>query len=74
MEWINPEIKKPLVYKSGNWDGLCSDKVLIKTEDGEKQVADLNEGVLDGWEFSEWYDYKGFEVGKKVIGWMEIPE
>ena len=74
MDWIDPKVKTPIAYKSGNWDGKCSDKVLVKLKDGTKQVADLNEGVLDGCEFSEWYDFNSYEIDSEVIGWMPIPE
>ncbi|WNH10093.1 hypothetical protein [Thalassobellus suaedae] len=74
MDWIDVKTKKPLVYKSGNWDGKCSEKVLVKLKDGTAQVADLNEGVLDGFEFSIWYDIKSFELDSEVVAWMPIPE
>lgn len=72
-KWVSVEIEKPLCYKSGNWDGLNSDFVLFKTHTGLIFQGGLNEGVLDGVSFSDWYKNDGFLV-ENVTQWMPIPE
>lgn len=74
MSWVYLKDKKPIVYISGNFDGLCSDKVLVKTKNGKKLVADLNEGILDGEFFSIWYNILDLEIEEEIIAWMQIPE
>ena len=62
MIWYKIENKKPLAYQSGGWDGKKSDKVLVCTRSGKYYVAEMYEGILDGSEFSDFYDERDFEI------------
>lgn len=71
MNWNDIKKKKPLAYKSGGWDGLKSDKVLVCTLTGKYYVAEMYEGVLDGTKYCDFYDERDFEI-KNVRYWHEI--
>lgn len=71
MVWYDVKKKKPLATESGCWDGLRSDKILVKTFSGRYYVAVMYEGILDGSEFCEFYDDRDFEI-ENVKWWAEI--
>jgi len=74
MKWNYTKDRKPIAYKTGNWDGKNSDYVLAQDEKGNSFVAYFNEGFMDGSVFEEWYDHNQYEVGKEVVRWMQIPD
>ncbi len=41
MIWYKIENKKPIAYKTGNWDGKKSDKLLVSTLNGGCHVAEM---------------------------------
>jgi hypothetical protein len=63
--------KKPLCYKSGVWDGLKSDKLLVCTINGKFHVAECYQGTMDGSEYCSFYDDRDFEI-ENVAWWVEI--
>ncbi len=71
MIWNDVKNKKPLAYKSGGWDGLKSDKVLVCTRGGNFHVAEMYSGTMDGSEFNDFYDDRDFEINN-VAFWTEI--
>lgn len=73
MSWKYLKKEKPITHRSGNWDGLCSDLVLVSDGNEKFEVAELNHGFIDGAEFNFWYDTKGLELYFEPIFWMKIP-
>jgi hypothetical protein len=73
MSWKVLKEEAPITYRSGNWDGLCSDLVLVSDGKEKFEVAELNHGFMDGAEFNFWYDAKGFELDFNPTHWMKIP-
>lgn len=71
MIWHKLKDKKPLTYKSGGWEGLKSDKILVCTMSGKFHVAEMYEGILDGSEFCDFYDMNDFQINN-VAYWTEI--
>lgn len=71
--WRFIESKKPLAYKSGDWDGLYSDDILVRTKDGKHHVVQMVEGVLAGSSFCNFYNNDGYEV-TDIVCWLPIPE
>lgn len=71
MNWTKLENKKPTPYKSGCWDGLKSDKVLVCTYGGKYHIAEMYEGVLNGNAFCDFFDENDFEI-HNVVFWTEI--
>jgi len=72
MSWNYVDVKLPLTYKEGNWDGKRSDEVLAEDNDGNKHIAVIYTGFIDGNDYADWFDNRDFElVG--IIRWMEIP-
>ena len=71
MIWSKIKDIKPLAYQTGEWDGKKSDKVLVCTLIGRYFVAEMYEGILDGIEFCDFYEDRGFEI-ENVVFWMDI--
>jgi hypothetical protein len=74
MEWIYVKHRTPITYRSGEWDGLNSDQVLVEDVNGIKYLAVFCEGYMDGSEFAEWYDDRYCEIISKIVKWCEIPD
>jgi hypothetical protein len=72
MEWNSIKDKKPLAYLSGDWDGKKSDKVLAYATDGNYYVVEMYEGILDGYEFCDFYASDGCYHISKILFWSEI--
>lgn len=70
-QWNRIEDKKPIGYESGAWDGLRSDKLLVRTKSGEVRIAVMYAGFMDGSEFCEFYDDRDYDV-KEITHWAEI--
>ena len=69
---FNPKKQKnPLAYKSGDWDGLMSDLVKVKTKEGDFYLCSYYEGVLDSHKFHSFLTECGFDI-ENVIKWREI--
>lgn len=71
MIWYELKQKKPLAYKTGLFDGKKSDKVLVADGSGTYHIAEMYEGILDGFEFCNFYDRNDFEI-INVKFWTEI--
>ena len=71
MIWKEIKKEKPIAYKSGDWDGLKSDKILVATMSDKYHIVEMYEGIMDGSEFCDFYDDRDFEV-KNVLYWIEI--
>jgi hypothetical protein len=71
MLWNSIKNKKPLAYITGCFDGKKSEKLLVKTNNGNYHVVEMYEGILDGTEFCEFYDDRDWEI-KNVEYWIEI--
>lgn len=69
MNWKDINTSKPIAYKSGHWDGLKSDEILVYN--GEYHIATMYEGFLDGHEFCDFYDKNDYEI-KDVKYWAEL--
>lgn len=63
----------PIAYEIGNWDGKRSNEVVVEDDDGEKYIARLYEGFLDGSEFKDWIDNNGYTLFN-IIKWIELPD
>ncbi len=74
MEWIYTEDKKPIAYRTGNWDGKCSDGVIAEDSAGKQYLAEYNEGFLDGENFKDWYNSSGYLIDAEIVRWLPIPE
>ena len=62
-EWISVEEKHRLrCYEKGNWDGAKSDLLLLKDKDGLIQTGYAYSGIMDGSEFTEYYNTRDFEI------------
>ena len=72
MIWTIIEKRKPIATQSGDWCGLKSDPLLVADKDGKHHIAVMYEGILDGKEFSNFYDENDYEI-ENVTHWMEIP-
>lgn len=73
--WLPYSINTPLVYESGDWDGMRSSKLLITCTNGEVYIAYYYSGILDGIRFGEWYSVEtGQEVLAAVALFREIPD
>lgn len=74
--WHNPENRKPLCYRSGDWDGKRSDNVLVELKDGNYVVAVCYEGIIDSCRFYDWYyGVDEWELEEsEVRRWMNIPD
>jgi hypothetical protein len=48
MEWISVKDNLPICFRSGNWDGLASDLVLVYDDKGNTNVALVYNGFMDG--------------------------
>jgi len=66
--WIPVEEELPIAFESGGWDGLRSEFVIAKREDGEWYKARIYSGIMDGSKFCEWCDEDDFLI-TNVISW-----
>jgi hypothetical protein len=73
MNWININDNSPLCYKTGDWDGKQSDRVIVEDISGEYYVAISYSGHMDGSHFSVFYDRNDNEISN-VVRWFNIPE
>lgn len=74
MEWIYTKDRKPLAYKIGHWDGKNSDQVIAEDINGKLYLAHYCEGFMDGSNFEEWYDDKGWEIVFEIVRYIKIPD
>lgn len=71
--WVSVKIKLPFCYQSGHWDGLKSERVLVRDKTGKIHIAVLYQGFMDGSEFADWYDKDDYEL-KEIEYWVDIPD
>lgn len=74
MGWINTTDKRPLAYKTGDWDGKNSDKVVVETKSGKRHLAYFNEVILDGEKFEYWYTVSGWEINEEIVAFVMLPD
>lgn len=73
MNWKKIELETPIAVKSGDWDGLKSDALLLATQDKKIHVGIMYEGFMDGSHFRAFYDeISDYEI-KNVVYWSYIP-
>lgn len=74
MEWKYADKELPITYKTGNWDGKKSDEVIVEDKQGERFLAVLYSGFIDGSEFNDWYStISDFEL-TNIINWCNLPD
>ena len=73
MDWINIKEELPITYQEGRWDGKKSDWVVVRDGRGEVFTAELYSGILDGFEFNDFYDNYDNEIGD-ISHWLKLPE
>ena len=73
-DWIDAEKHKPLAYEKGNWDGLRTDYLLVRTASGKITIARAYIGFLDGSDFCDWYLQDDFSLNEEVTHFMKLPE
>ena len=69
--WIPVGERLPLCYKIGEFDGMKSEQILVKTKDGNCETAFCYSGMSGNNKFYDFYDSIDFEI-KDVIEWREI--
>jgi uncharacterized protein (DUF952 family) len=73
MVWKKLSDETPIAVKSGNWDGLKSDTLLLATEDEKIHVGVMYEGCMDGSHFRNFYDeISDYEI-ENVVYWSYVP-
>lgn len=70
--WKKLSDEKPNSYKTGDWDGKMSDKILCCDDNDNLFVGTCYQGFIDGSDFCCFYDENDFDV-PNVEYWMEIP-
>lgn len=71
--WIDLSKTYPLAYLSGDWDGLKSEPVLIKTKSKKIHLVVLYQGVIDGEAYSVFYDLNyDHQITEEVIQFRYI--
>jgi len=74
MKWKYTVDELPIAYQEGEWDGKRSDEVLVEDTEGQKFVAVLYSGFMDGSEFNDWFsNYWDYEL-VNIVKWIKIPE
>lgn len=71
----NGNTSHPHCYKTGDWDGLQSDWVLIEKQNGIPSVARCYYTEMDGSQSFDWYEGE-HEYGineEQIKRWMQIP-
>lgn len=61
-KWISVNDQTPNCFKSGDWDGLKSEPLLVKDKDGICHIGEMYQGVLDGNKFADFYTLHGYEL------------
>ncbi len=74
MKWEYIKNGTPITYESGNWDGLRSDEFVIETDAGDRYIARLYEGYMDGASFQEWYENSDWAISGEVVRYLKLPE
>ncbi len=74
MKWEYIKNGTPTTYESGDWDGLRSDEYVIETDTGNKYIARLYEGYMDGSSFQEWYENAVWGISGEVVRYLKLPE
>ena len=71
-DWVLISERKPLAFIRGEWDGLKSNQILVKDQDGNIFVAVMYEGRIDGVDFCDFYETTyDFEINN-IIQWKLI--
>lgn len=73
-QWIKVSERPPLCFRSGNFDGLKSDPILVKDKNNTAFVAIAYAGTLDGSKFLDFYDHTNDYELCNITHWYEIPE
>lgn len=71
MNWIDIKKQKPIATKSGCWDGLKSEPILVTTRSEKYYVVTMYAGSIDGEEFCNFYDDRDFEI-TNITHWCYI--
>ncbi len=71
MDWKKITNETPIVFESGDWDGLRSDFVLVRDIYADYHIARMYEGFMDGSKFENFYDTNDFEI-ETVVQWCYI--
>ena len=73
MTWINVKESTPITYKTGDFDGMNSDIVLIVDNNYNVSIGFLNEGFINGFKYKDWYDEKEYLLNEIPLYWMPLP-
>ncbi|PCI96642.1 MAG: hypothetical protein COB15_09650 [Flavobacteriales bacterium] len=73
MKWKRITDDLPITFEDGDWDGLRSESVVVRTTDNEKLTARLYSGTLDGSKFNNWYDSNSDLEIDNVEAWLYLP-
>lgn len=72
MDWKKLRDETPIALKSGNWDGLKSDTLLLISQEGRVHVGEMYEGCIDGNHFRNFYDpISEYEI-ENVVMWSYV--
>lgn len=72
MNWNNIKKSKPIAVETGDWDGMRSDEILVRTITGRKYIVHMYIGQIDGGKFINFYESNtGYEV-TNVTHWVDI--
>jgi hypothetical protein len=71
--WVYLTKKKPIAYKTGEWDGKNSDLVVAEDKNGKQYLAHYCEGFMDGSIFEDWYS-NDYLIEVEIVRFMEIPD
>jgi len=69
--WIPAEEELPIAYEIGNWDGLRSEFVIAKCNNGNWHKARIYSGFIDGHNFCDWAK-EDDSIISNVIEWRPI--
>jgi len=73
MIWKKLSEETPMAVKSGDWDGLKSDSLIVADKDEKLHIAVMYEGFMDGSHFRNFYDeVSGYEIND-VVYWSYVP-
>jgi hypothetical protein len=73
MIWKKLSEEPPMAVKSGDWDGLKSDSLIVADKDEKLHIAVMYEGFMDGSHFRNFYDeVSDYEIND-VVYWSYVP-
>lgn len=71
MLWYNLIDRKPIATKTGPWDGVRSEPILVATKRGSIHIALMYEEVVNGERIQMFYDDRDYELDAVYL-WAEL--